>query len=72
MMKYLVLLAVVAVVYALWRGQRQEPRKPAACPGPRLPEPMVRCERCGVHLPRSQAVLDGLHSYCCTAHQRGD
>lgn len=78
MLKYLVLLAVVAVVYGLWRsGQRRAaPPPPAAPPAPPagkpLPEPMVRCARCGVHLPHSQALQHDGRSYCCAAHQRGD
>ncbi|WP_409520000.1 PP0621 family protein [Pulveribacter sp.] len=70
MLKYLVLLAVVAMVYGLWRtGQRRAapPPPPASKP---LPEPMVRCARCGVHLPRSQALQQDGRSYCSPAHQR--
>ncbi len=71
-MKYLVLAAVIAVVYALWRsGQRRVPRRPPGPAQPRPPEPMVRCARCGVHLPQSQALLEGERSYCCEAHRRG-
>lgn len=74
MMKYLLLAAVIAVVYALWRnGQRRMPRPPAGprgAPRASLPEPMVRCARCGVHLPQSQALSHDGHSYCCEAHRR--
>ena len=34
------------------------------------PEDMVRCERCGVHLPRSESlVAEGRH-YCSVEHRR--
>ena len=72
-MKYLVLLAVIAVAYAWWRAQHRLPPAPPAPPAPRgsgAPEPMVRCAHCGVHLPRSQALQHDGRSYCCPAHQR--
>ena len=72
-MKYLVLFAVLAVVYAVWRAQRRAsaPRqgntqRPPIAP----PQDMVRCAHCGVHLPRGDAVPEGAHMYyCSTAHR---
>ncbi|ABM43740.1 MAG: PP0621 family protein [Diaphorobacter nitroreducens] len=71
-MKYLVLFAVLAVVYAVWRAQRRAsaPRqgntqRPSIAP----PQDMVRCAHCGVHLPRGDAVPKGAHMYCSTAHR---
>ena len=72
-MKYLVLFAVLAVVYAVWRAQRRAsaPRqgntqRPSIAP----PQDMVRCAHCGVHLPRGDAVPGGAHmNYCSTAHR---
>lgn len=34
------------------------------------PEAMVRCAQCGIHLPRSEALLsaDG-RTFCCAAHR---
>ncbi|HQQ69348.1 MAG TPA: PP0621 family protein [Alicycliphilus sp.] len=70
-MKYLIVLAVIAVVYALWRSQRAAPpsQRPATRPRPAAPQEMVRCAHCGVHLPRGEALEHGGHSYCCRAHQ---
>lgn len=70
MLKYLVLLAVVAVVYGLWRSGQRRAAPPPSPAGKPLPEPMVRCARCGVHLPRSQALQQDGRSYCSAAHQR--
>ena len=78
-MKYLVLIAVVLLVYLLWRHQRaQEEREesaarpPAAPPPPALPpQDMVRCPVCGVHLPREDAVADPRgRLYCSPEHRR--
>jgi len=34
------------------------------------PEDMVRCERCGVHLPRSESLVAGGKHYCSVEHRR--
>jgi uncharacterized protein len=73
-MKYLVLLVVLIVGYAWWRGQRMSgTTPPPARPGqPPAPQDMVACARCGVHLPRTEALTSGQRSYCCAEHQRQD
>ena len=38
----------------------------------RLAEPIVRCARCGVHLPASEALPDGDAVYCGPAHRDAD
>jgi uncharacterized protein len=82
-MKYLVLLGVVLAVYLLWRWQRAQeqaerkrppPPPPPAPPRPAppsLPQEIVQCATCEVHLPRSEALADarGLH-YCSPEHRR--
>lgn len=76
-MKFLVLFAVLAIAYLLWRNARLErkaqppptPQRPAAGPG--TPQDMVECEVCQVHLPRGDALAgpDGSH-YCSQEHRR--
>ena len=68
-MKYLIVLAVIAVVYALWRSQRQVPPGRRAGPRAGAPQDMVRCAHCGVHLPKGETLLQDGRSYCCTAHR---
>ena len=34
------------------------------------PEPMVRCAHCSIHIPRSEAVLSGGKTWCCTEHAK--
>ena len=72
-MKFLVLLLVLGVAYMVWRGKRVEskkaPPKPAQLPAP---QEMLACARCGVHLPRSEALTHGSRTYCCAEHQQQD
>nr|WP_221893403.1 PP0621 family protein [Pusillimonas minor] len=34
------------------------------------PESMVRCAHCGIHMPRSEAVLSGGDTWCSTEHAK--
>lgn len=70
-MSKIVILAI-AIAAALWllRGLRKRPQKdspPAAPPGA---EDMVRCARCGVHLPRGEAVISQQRFFCSSQHER--
>ena len=67
-MKVLVfLLAVLALVWLL-RGSVRRMRAPAPPPPP-LPQTMVACAQCGVHLPASDA-LPGRGGVFCGADHR--
>lgn len=74
-MKYLVLLAVLAVVLGVWRSRQPKsdmPEQPAPPPPhmPPVPQNMVACAHCGLHLPHPEAVKDGAgQPYCSTAHR---
>jgi len=81
-MKYLILFAVLAVVYLLWRSQqrraRAASRPPPVPPTPptpaesALPQDMVSCPVCAVHLPRGEAVADPQgRLYCSPEHRAG-
>ncbi|MDR2990582.1 MAG: hypothetical protein LBU72_01370 [Burkholderiaceae bacterium] len=66
----LVLLAVAAAVWLWRRGQRVSAAR-ARRPSVGAPQPMLRCARCGVHLPASSALRgrEG-RAYCCPAHRQ--
>lgn len=75
-MKLLVLVALLAVAYLVWRGQRTRSlgqgrtASPAARPG--QPQDMVNCPVCQVHVPRGDAVADAQgRLYCCPEHRDG-
>ena len=70
-MKYLVVLLVVAAVLWLLLGRRRDrPAKRAAAAAPPKPQEMLECAHCGLHLPASDAVLDGSRVYCSDTHRR--
>ena len=67
MSRLLFLLAVAIVVYLLLKSyRRQEPRQDQS----QASEEMVRCEQCGVHLPRSESFLAGGKFFCSDEHRR--
>ena len=55
-MKYLLVLAVVLVAAWIWRNNRRVGRGPGGPPPLAVPQDMVRCPVCSVHLPRSDAL----------------
>lgn len=71
-MKYLLVIAVVAVFYLYWKKQRRSIQTPPPPPATTLaaPQPMVACTHCGLHLPAADALIDTRQQpYCCEAHR---
>jgi uncharacterized protein len=70
-MKYLLVIALVFVVYFIWRsGRRNKIRPPkAGVAPPGAPQDMVRCPVCSVHLPVNDAVTGRLALYCSAQHR---
>lgn len=50
-------------------GQGKKPA-PGAPPRPKPLESMVRCAHCGIHLPRSEALLQDGRTWCGADHAR--
>ena len=67
MAKFLLFVAVLAVILALLRASGRRSKPPAAA---RRPEAMTQCAHCGVHFPCDEAVRDGEREYCCEDHRR--
>lgn len=83
MNKFALWLLVGVVAWFAWQAWRRAQRasieraareagRVADEPAERLPEHIVRCARCGVHLPASEAVRDGEAVYCGPAHRDAD
>jgi len=74
MMKFLLVLAVLVVAYLVWRasqvrqsdaaGEREAPRPKS------LPQDMVRCPVCSLHLPRPEALPGASGRLYCSHEHR--
>lgn len=73
-MKALLLILGALVFYLLFRllgtGRANgEVRRP---PRGNVPERMVSCAHCGLHVPASESVTSGGRYYCCEEHRSLD
>lgn len=65
MSRLLLIIAIVAVVYLLIRPfRKQAPQRDVT-----TAEDMVRCTRCGVHLPKSESIQDNGQFFCGVEHR---
>ena len=73
-MKYLVLLAILVLAYMAWRGARLRESGERSAQDrrdtPALPQDMVRCPVCSVHLPRGEALTGASGRLYCTHEHR--
>ncbi|MFM7330094.1 MAG: PP0621 family protein [Brachymonas sp.] len=78
-MKYLIVFAVLALAFWIWRKNREarsshsDRSKPMAKNSPtrsETPQLMVTCASCGVHLPQAEAIKGARAAYCSEAHRR--
>lgn len=69
MAKFLLFLAVVAVVYFLVQSSKRRSRPPAQPPSDQA-QTMVSCAYCGVNFPRSESVSAQGREFCCDDHRR--
>ncbi len=74
-MKYLLVLAVVAVAIWIWRNNRRAEVADRAAQRPdkrssAKPVTMVACRACGTHLPQTEAVKGREGLYCGAEHRQ--
>ncbi|MBK7768809.1 MAG: hypothetical protein IPI44_23935 [Sulfuritalea sp.] len=67
MAKFLLFIALLAVVYALVRASKRRGKPP---PQAHKPEAMTQCAHCGVHFPSAESLSEGERDYCCEDHRR--
>jgi len=73
--KFLLLIALAVVAYLLVRGFRrdagiQDSAQRSSRRDRSVPEDMVRCTVCGVHLPRSESFTSQGKFFCSDEHRR--
>ena len=71
----LLVLLVIVIAVGIWRSRRRSERQDAQRPTRRphnpaqLPQDMVACAHCGLHLPRAEALEHAHRHYCCAEHR---
>jgi uncharacterized protein len=71
LVKYLVVALVVGVVaWLLLRSREGDgPRQQRNKPEGQGPQPVLQCRHCGMHVPRSEAMVDARGAFCSEAHR---
>lgn len=65
------LIGVLAyALYRWWTVRQQVQRNGPSVRSVPEGERMVSCEVCGLNVPRSEALTDGSHTFCCEEHRR--
>lgn len=74
-MKYVLLIALALGLIWWWRllvrknQARPKDAAPAPPPPPGAADDMIACDHCGLHLPRSEALIGARGTYCSAAHR---
>lgn len=72
MLKFLFLIALLALLFymlGLKRGRPSQPRSPAPPATPAPTQAMVSCAECGLHLPAQDALPGRGGHFCSPAHR---
>lgn len=69
MVRLLLLIAIAAVAWYLYRRIVVAPKIPPPTPPPEAgPDPVTRCEECGVHVPEKNGVRFQDKFFCSPDH----
>lgn len=71
-MKFLLLILLLALVFFMLGAKRARPPadRPKAEPPPAVPQDMLSCAQCGLHLPRDEALPGRGGVFCSAAHRQ--
>jgi uncharacterized protein len=69
-LKIILLVLGLALAFWLLKSHLRGSARRGSAPPPKGSEDMVRCERCGVHLPRSESIVTQGRFFCTPEHQR--
>jgi uncharacterized protein len=74
LIKYIVLIAVIAVIFWMVTGKARaaarQAKEQADRPAERAAEDMVRCAHCGLFLPKADSVEARGVRFCSREHER--
>ncbi|MDX1250883.1 MAG: hypothetical protein IDH49_01245 [Gammaproteobacteria bacterium] len=68
LLRFILLVVVVWLVFRLVKRFLNRPSKDSSRISSKQPGDMVRCEQCGLHIPKIEAMRDGEHYYCSRQH----
>jgi len=71
-MRYLLFLIVGIIVVLLWRASMRRPDSTGSSGPMTEVGEMVQCRKCGVYLPKEEAIADGPFFFCSVAHRDAD
>ena len=69
--RFLLLAVAVWALFSLARRFLNRLKTPAEPQPDKSSVEMVSCERCGLHLPQPEALLESGRYYCCREHRDG-
>lgn len=67
-MRYLLLIVAIWVAFYIIRHFARQKSLQGSSKTETRTQEMVRCEYCGVHVPRQEAIRDGDQFYCSNEH----
>ena len=67
---FVVLGVGLYVAFRIWRVGKQRGAAGSAPTPPAAGEAMVRCDHCGLNVPKSEALAEGSRWYCSEDHRR--
>jgi len=68
----ILIIAAVAVIFLILKQMLSQRKTGKPTQKPVDFDAMVRCEHCGTHVPRAQAISRGEEYYCSVAHLSAD
>jgi uncharacterized protein len=71
MARLLLILVIVLLAVLLWRGLQKKIKTQDNKNGPKALD-MIRCDYCGLHVPKNSALLRQGRRYCSEEHMRID
>ena len=69
LIRVLIIALLVWLVYRMISATLRKPRVSQRPGRERVATDMVRCEYCGIHIPKGEALPWDGHYYCCAEHR---